>query len=60
MDILEYGGNDADSLLVSGHDVRYSVIGFGTNGVHGYERTHIDGIKATYDLLYNYIMQFKA
>lgn len=56
LDIIISGGNDNNSAIIAGHDIRHCAIGFGTLASHGYERTHIDAIKATYDLLFNYII----
>ena len=42
---------DCDASVLAGYDIRHSAIGFGTSNSHGYERTHIDGIKNTYKLL---------
>ena len=44
-------GTDCDGSILAGYDIRHSAIGFGTSNSHGYERTHIDGIKNTYKLL---------
>ncbi|WP_026497699.1 M42 family metallopeptidase [Butyrivibrio sp. WCD2001] len=48
-------GTDADPALVAGFDIRHAAIGPGTRASHGYERTHIDGIKNTYRLLAEYV-----
>ncbi len=48
-------GTDCDTSIVAGHDVRHAAIGFGTLNSHGYERTHIEGLKKTYDLLMAYL-----
>ncbi len=48
-------GTDADPALVAGFDIRHGAIGPGTRASHGYERTHIDGIKNTYKLLAEYV-----
>ena len=48
-------GTDADPALVAGYDIRHAAIGPGTRASHGYERTHIDGIKNTYALLSEYV-----
>ena len=48
-------GTDADPALVAGFDVRHGAIGPGTRASHGYERTHIDAIKSTYNLLAEYV-----
>lgn len=49
------GGTDGDSSIIAGHDVRHTAIGPGVIGSHGYERTNIDGILSTYQLIKNYI-----
>lgn len=48
-------GTDADPALVAGFDIRHAAIGPGTRASHGYERTHMDGIKNTYRLLAQYV-----
>ena len=48
-------GSDADGSVLAGHDIRHAAIGPGTANSHGYERTHIDGLKNTYDLLTAYL-----
>ena len=41
-------GSDGDTSIVAGHDIRHAAIGPGTSNSHGYERTHIDGLKNTF------------
>ena len=48
-------GTDADPALVAGFDIRHGAIGPGTRASHGYERTHIDGLKNTYKVLAQYV-----
>ena len=48
-------GTDCDGSILAGHDVRHAAIGPGTANSHGYERTHIDGLRNTYLLLMEYI-----
>ena len=50
-------GTDCDTSLFAGYDVRHAAIGPGTANSHGYERTHIDGLKNTYDLLKAYLWE---
>ena len=58
MDIFTpHYGTDCDGAVLAGHDVRHAAIGPGTANSHGYERTHIDGLRNTYDLLKAYILQ---
>ena len=58
MDIFTpHYGTDADGSVMAGHDVRHAAIGPGTANSHGYERTHIDGLKNTYLLLMEYLMK---
>ncbi|MBQ1376535.1 MAG: M20/M25/M40 family metallo-hydrolase, partial [Lachnospiraceae bacterium] len=56
MDIFTpHYGTDCDPSIQAGYDIRHVAIGPGTLNSHGYERTHIDGLKATYDLLMAYL-----
>ena len=56
MDIFTpHYGTDCDPAVVAGYDVRHAAIGPGTANSHGYERTHIDGLRATHDLLAAYL-----
>ncbi len=48
-------GTDGDASVLAGYDIRHAAIGPGTANSHGYERTHIDGLKNTYDLLMAYL-----
>ena len=50
-------GSDGDTSIFAGHDVRHAAIGPGTANSHGYERTHVDGLRNTYDLLMAYLMR---
>ena len=44
-------GTDGDASVVAGYDIRHAAIGPGTANSHGYERTHIDGLNNTYQLV---------
>ena len=58
MDIFTpHYGTDCDASLFAGYDIRHAAIGPGTANSHGYERTHIDGLRNTYDLLMAYLLQ---
>ena len=48
-------GTDGDGSVFAGYDIRHGAIGPGTANSHGYERTHIDGLRATYELLAAYL-----
>ena len=48
-------GTDADGSILAGYDIRHAAIGFGTANSHGYERTHVEGLKNTYQLLMAYL-----
>ena len=50
-------GTDCDPSVLAGYDVRHAAIGFGTANSHGYERTHVDGLRNTYDLLLAYLLK---
>jgi len=56
MDIFTpHYGTDCDPSISAGYDLRHGAIGPGTANSHGYERTHIDGLKNTYALLWELI-----
>ncbi|MBP5224125.1 MAG: M20/M25/M40 family metallo-hydrolase, partial [Lachnospiraceae bacterium] len=56
MDIFTpHYGTDCDPSVMAGYDLRHAAIGPGTANSHGYERTHLDGLKATYELLMAYL-----
>ncbi|MBO4914922.1 MAG: M42 family metallopeptidase [Oscillospiraceae bacterium] len=53
-------GTDCDGSVLAGYDIRHAAIGPGTANSHGYERTHVEGLKNTYKLLLAYIAKIKA
>lgn len=50
-------GTDGDVSINAGYDIRHGAIGPGTANSHGYERTHIDGLKNTYALTMAYMLR---
>ena len=50
-------GTDGDGSVLAGYDIRHAAIGPGTSNSHGYERTHVDGLKNTYALTMAYITE---
>ncbi len=58
MDIFTpHYGTDGDGSVMAGYDIRHAAIGPGTSNSHGYERTHLDGLRNTYDLTMAYILK---
>ena len=57
VDIYPFYGSDADAALSAGKDARHGLIGAGVYASHGYERSHIDGVKNTYELVKAYITE---
>ena len=56
MDIFTpHYGTDCDGSILAGYDVRHAAIGPGTANSHGYDRTHLDGLRSTYELLLAYL-----
>ena len=55
--VTPHYGSDGDGSVLAGHDIRHACIGPGTANSHGYERTHIDGLKNTFDLAFAYLVQ---
>lgn len=54
VDIYPFYGSDADAALSAGYDLKHSLIGPGVYASHGYERSHVDGVKNTLELLKAY------
>ena len=54
-DVYPHYGSDADVALTAGYDVRHGLIGAGVYASHGYERSHVDGVKNTFKLLCAYL-----
>ena len=55
LDIYPYYMSDASAAIRAGFDVRHALFGPGIEASHAYERTHIDSLKATAELLYTYV-----
>ncbi len=55
VDIYPSYGSDAGAALSAGADVRHALIGAGVYASHGYERSHVDGVKNTLKLLKLYL-----
>lgn len=56
VDVYNYYSSDVEVSLKAGYDVRHSLIGPGVYASHGYERTHIDGLRNTFELLCAYLL----
>ena len=50
-------GSDGDGSVLAGYDIRHAAIGPGTANSHGYEHTHTDGLRNTFDLALAYITE---
>lgn len=55
-DIFKHYKSDASSALSAGNDIRTSLICFGLDASHGYERTHIKSLDALTRLICEYIL----
>lgn len=54
-DLFEFYRSDAASAIEAGSDIRTALVGFGVDGSHGYERTHLSTLKNTEHLILKYI-----
>ena len=57
VDIYPHYGSDVEATLGAGADVRHGLIGAGVYASHGYERSHIDGVRNTYELVRAYVQR---
>ncbi len=55
VDIYPYYSSDC-SVAVRIYDVRHALIGPGVYASHGYERSHVEGVKNTFELALAYIL----
>lgn len=55
LDIYPYYGSDASAAMKAGVDVKHALLGAGIESSHSYERTHVDSVRATHQLVYAYI-----
>lgn len=55
VDIYPFYGSDASAAIRAGYDIRHALIGPGIESSHAQERTHIDSMIATFDLLKAYV-----
>src|SRR5699024_7822831 len=56
VDIYSMYGSDASAALSGGADIRAALISPGVASSHGMERTHVDDLKNTFELINKYIM----
>lgn len=54
VDVYPYYGSDVEATLRAGFDLRHGLIGPGVYASHGYERSHILGVKNTIKVLKGY------
>ncbi|MCV7100142.1 osmoprotectant NAGGN system M42 family peptidase [Mycobacterium palustre] len=54
-DVFRYYRSDAAAAIEAGAGTRAALVGFGLDGSHGWERTHIDSLEATYCLLHAWL-----
>lgn len=55
VDIYPMYGSDASAALSGGANIRAALIGPGVSSSHGMERTHVDALKNTFELIKKYI-----
>lgn len=55
LDIYPYYGSDASAAIRAGFDVKHALFGPGIESSHALERTHVDSLQATAELLHAYV-----
>lgn len=56
LDIYPNYSSDASAAIRAGADVKHALFGPGIEASHAYERTHVDSLRATAQLLYTYVI----
>ena len=54
-DVYDHYRSDAASALEAGVETRAALVGFGIDASHGYERTHLEGIRRVAELIAVYL-----
>lgn len=54
-DVFRFYRSDAAAAIEAGAGTRAALVGFGLDGSHGWERTHMDSLEATYGLLHAWL-----
>ncbi len=57
VDVYPFYGSDAEASLAAGYDIRHALIGAGVYASHGYERSHVDGVRNTLELIKAYALE---
>ena len=57
IDVYPHYGSDVEATLRAGYDIRHGLIGPGVYASHNYERSHIDGVRNTYELVRAYVQR---
>ena len=55
VDVYPHYGSDVEATLRAGYDVHHGLIGAGVYASHGYERSHVDGVKNVLLVLKGYL-----
>lgn len=55
IDVYPHYGSDVETTLRAGYDIRHGLIGPGVYASHNYERSHMDGVRNTFELLNAYV-----
>ena len=54
-DVFRFYRSDAAAAIEAGAGTRAALVGFGLDGSHGWERTHLDSLQAVYCLLHSWL-----
>jgi peptidase M42 family hydrolase len=54
-DVFRYYRSDVAAAIEAGAGTRAALVGFGVDGSHGWERTHMDSLEAVYGLLHAWL-----
>ncbi|MCI6471977.1 MAG: M42 family metallopeptidase, partial [Collinsella sp.] len=57
IDVYPHYGSDVEATLSAGYDIRHGLIGPGVYASHNYERSHMDGVRNTYELVCAYVQR---
>ncbi|HWP80849.1 MAG TPA: M42 family metallopeptidase [Candidatus Acidoferrum sp.] len=56
VDVYPHYASDCDTAVAAGYDLKHCLIGAGVYASHGYERSHLEGVRNTLELIKAYTL----
>ena len=60
IDVYPHYGSTSRPRFSAGYDIRHGLIGPGVYASHNYERSHMDGVRNTFELVRAYVQRYRC